>query len=127
MIKYVDKKNKICLFGHGAIDISVTMGTSIQLREITPPMNAGTHIWTDNGESIGDWCYTGNNIFITVSTLDEIETIMEHLNTIENDCGGSFKFKDVVFDFTTYSQSSLNVVKSTLERVLRNMISVMAC
>ena len=127
MVDYVDIKTNTCFFGYGGIDIGVIDQTII-FKGIKPPQGAGTRIWNvDCTEKIGDWEYTGSKISVSFKTMDEIKTVCDCLKSVEENQGGSFKIKDVTFDFTKYKQESMNVVKCAIGYAKLNMLQIMAC
>ena len=126
MIDYVNTETRTCVFGYGAIRVVPFLQT-IKFQEIKPPQGAGTRILDENGNKIGDWEYTGNQLSIMFSTLTEIKELLELLSEIEKNQGGSFTFKDITFDFTTYHQASMRAVKSSVELVKFDIIRLMAC
>lgn len=127
MVDYVDIKTNTCFFGYGGIDVGV-IGQTIIFKGIKPPQGAGTKIWNDGcTEKIGDWEYTGSKISVSLKTMDEIETVCGCLKSVEENQGGSFKIKDVTFDFTKYEQASMNIVKSAIRYARLNMLQIMAC
>ena len=61
------------------------------------------------------------------NTINEVQTVCDLLKNVEDNQGGSFEFKGVIFDFTVYKQASMEVVKKAMKLVKRNVISLMAC
>lgn len=126
MINCVDVQHNTCIFGYGGVDIQV-IGTVMICRGIRPPQGAGTRIYNKDGTKLGDWEHTGEKISITFITMKDIGIISEYLKNIEENQGGSFRFKDVKFDFKEYKQASMNVVKTAIEDVRRNLLKLIAC
>lgn len=127
MIDCVDMKTNTCIFGYGGIDVGVISQTII-FKGIKPPQGARTKIWNVGcTKKIGEWDYTGSTISISFKTMDEVKVVCDCLKNIEENQGGSFKFKDITFDFTEYKQASMDVVKSAMEYVRLNILQIMAC
>lgn len=126
MIDCVNMETKTCFFGHGGIDVGISMQT-IHFRGIRPPMGAGTLIREEDGTKVGDWEHTGGMLSVLFNTMDEAETVCDLLKKVEDNQSGSFEFKGVVFDFTVYKQASMEIVKNAINFVKKNIISLMAC
>lgn len=126
MTDCVNIETKTCIFGYGGIDIGIDM-QALVFMGIKPPVGAGTQIWEKDGTKIGNWEFTGSRLYVMFSTMDEVNAVCEHLNAIEAENGGSFVFKGVTFDFTAYMQESMEVVKSAMALVKRNILYLMAC
>lgn len=126
MTNYVNMENKTCIFGYGGIAVDV-VAQSVIFQEIKPPMGAGTKIWETDGTKIGDWEFTGNKLCLRFGTLDEIRDICIMLTKIEKKQSGSFKFKDITFDFEMYKQESMDIIKHAMVLVTRNLTYLMAC
>jgi len=60
------------------------------------------------------------------NSIEEVQTVYNLLKNVENNQGGSFKFKEVVFDFTEYKQASMDVIKDAMRVVKRNVTLLMA-
>lgn len=118
---------KTCIFGYGAIDVGVVDRTII-FKEIKPPKGAGTRIWNkDCTEKVGDWEYTGNELFLKLNTIEDVENVYEQLKKIEANRGGFVVFDCITLEFTEYKQESMNIVKSAVNQVRRNILCLMAC
>ena len=117
MIDFVDIRTNTCIFGYGGIETSV-IGQTLSFRGIKPPQGAGTRIWNEDGTKVGEWSYTGSQISTLLKTIEEVEAVYNQLKNIEENRGGSSKFKDVSFDFTKYKKESVNVVKAAIEMVI---------
>ena len=126
MTDCVNMETKTCIFGYGGIRVVPFLQT-IQFQEIKPPQGAGTTILDENGNKIGDWEYTGNNLCIKFDTVAEVKEVLELLSETEKNQGGSFVFKGVTFDFTTYHQASMRAVKAGVELVKLDIIRLIAC
>jgi hypothetical protein len=126
MTDCVNMETKTCFFGYGGVHVSVVC-QSLRLYGIKPPVGAGTHIYDENGNKIGDWEHTVNNLYVLFNTMNEVNHVCDLLKAIEDSQGGSFTFKGVTFDFVKYEQASMEVVKSAMEMVRRNMVFLMAC
>ena len=126
MVNYVNTETNTCIFGYGAIHVSV-LGCILKFREIKPPVGNGNLLINEDGEKVGDWDYTGNQISILFHTLDEIETICDHIKYIEENKKGSFTFKDITFDFMKYTEESMNAFKKDIITLKNQMLLCMAC
>ena len=126
MIECVNIDTNTCIFGYGGIDVGV-IGQTIIFKGIKPPQGAGTRIWNNDRTKVGEWEYTGSQISVLFKTMDEIETVCDCLKSIEKNQGGSFKIKDVTFDFMKYEQASMNIVKTAMRDVRLNILQIMAC
>ena len=126
MTDYVNMETKTCFFGYGGIAVEAFFQCLI-LKGIKPPMGAGTQIVDDNGNKIGEWEHTGNRLSVVFNTLDEVQEVCNILDDIKNNKGGSFEFKGVIFDFTTYEQASVRVLREAMERVRKGIIFSLAC
>lgn len=116
MADFVDMDSKTCIFGYGAIKISI-FGQKILFEGITP-VGAGTAILNQTGPTtlkIGKWEFTGSKLHITFDTVSEIRQFCEKLKYIEKSQGGIFTFKGITFDFNTYSQDSIDLVKAAVK------------
>jgi hypothetical protein len=119
-------ETKTCFFGYGGVEVDVAM-QMIRFRGIKPPVGAGTHIYDENGNKIGDWEYTGNNLHVLFNTMDEVNNVCDWLKAIEDGQGGLFTFNGVTFDFVKYEQASMEAVKCAMKMIKRNMVLLMAC
>ena len=127
MFEYVDEKHKICMFGYGAINISV-IGCRMIFKGIKPPQGAGTLIWSDDRAiKIGNWEYTGSLLYICIRSMNDIITIQNQIQTIEENHGGSFNFDNITLDFSYYSPESIQLFKNGLELVSYNILPGIAC
>lgn len=126
MTNCVNMETKTCVFGYGGIHVKPFLQT-IHFKEIKPPQGAGTHILDKDGNKIGDWKYTGNQLDILFRTLIEVREMLSLLSEIEKNKGGSFTFKGVTFDFWVYEQASIDIVKSAMEYIQWNMLRLIAC
>lgn len=126
MIDYVNMETKTCLFGYGGIEISVC-AQIIQFAGIKPPMGAGTRIREEDGTKIGDWEHTGSKLSVLFNTMDEAHTVCDLLQNVEDNQGGLFEYKGVIFDFTEYKQASMEIIKKAMRSVKRNIASLLAC
>lgn len=126
MERFVDTRINNCYFGYGGINVC-SYAQVITFKEIKPPVGAGTYIYDEEDNKIGDWEYTGNQLSIIFKNMDEINKFCIALDKTEELKGGFFKFKDIILDFTHYDQKSMDVVKGAIKHVRRNMISLMAC
>lgn len=125
MTDYVNMETKTCFFGYGGIAVE-TFFQILILKGIKPPMGAGTRIF-DNGTKIGEWEHTGSKLSMLFNTLNEAQKFCNMLDDIENNKGGSFEFKEVVFDFTTYEQASVRIIREAMENVRRGILLSLAC
>lgn len=80
-----------------------------------------------DGTKVGDWKYTGSRLSVPFNTLDEAQEVCNILDDIENNKGGSFEFKGVVFDFTAYEQASVSILRESMEHVIKCMLFSLAC
>lgn len=126
MIDYVNMETNTCIFGYGGIRVKPVM-QYIHFYGIKPPVGAGTYILDENGNKIGDWEYTGSKLNVLFNTTEEIHTVNNLLSEIEKNKGGSFTFKGITFDFTTYEQASMNIMKSAMEHVTFALMRLIAC
>lgn len=126
MTDYVNMETKTCFFGYGGIAVA-TFFQILILKGIKPPMGAGTQIIDYNGTKIGDWEHTGSKLNVLFNTLDETQEVCNMLDDIENNKGGSFEFKGVVFDFTTYEQASVKALREAMKNVKRGIVLSLAC
>ena len=129
MTDCVDMKTNTCIFGYGGIDIGI-INTTIVFKGITPFRIAGSRIWEYMDlvlTKVGDWEYTGSEIFVSFKTIDEIKALSEELNKIETNRYGCCKFNGITFNFKEYKQESMNVVKSAINHVRLNILLPMAC
>lgn len=125
MVGYMDVETNTCVFGCGGIAVVAEL-YMIVFREIKPPMEVG-YTLSRNGEKIGDWEFTGNSLYVELHTLDEVQILHDLLRNVEDNHGDLFEFKNVIFDFTTYNQKSVDVVKGAANRVMTEMLRCMAC
>ena len=126
MIDYVNMETKTCFFGYGGIAVETYFQILI-LKGIKPPVGAGTQILKYDGTKVGDWEYTGSQLSVLFNTLDEVQEVCNILDDIENNKGGSFEFKGVVFDFTTYEQASVSILRESMEHVIKGILLSLAC
>lgn len=126
MTDYINMETKTCFFGYGGIAIYNCFQFLI-LKSIKPPLGAGTMLIGPDRTKIGNWEYTGSKLSIRFNTLDEVREVCNMLNDIESNNGGSFEFKGIVFDFTTYEQESIIVLRKVMERVRNSIVLSMAC
>jgi hypothetical protein len=126
MTDYVNTETKTCIFGYGGIRVKSVM-QYIYFYGIRPPVGAGTYILDEEGNKIGDWDYTGSKLNVLFNTAEEVHTVNNLLNEIEENQGGSFTFKGITFDFTTYEQASMNIMKSAMELVTLALMRLIAC
>lgn len=126
MIDCVSMETRTCIFGYGGIRVKPVLQT-ILFQEIKPPQGVGTRILDEDGNKIGDWEYTGNQLSIMFNTLTEVKEMFNLLSEIEKNQGGSFTFKNVTLDFTTYHQESVRIIKAVLEYIKMNMLRLIAC
>ena len=126
IVDCVNMKTKTCVFGYGGIHVSVLM-QRIECYSIKPPLGAGTKILDKDGNKIGDWEYTGNQLNVLFNTITEFKEMCSLLSEIETNKGGTFTFKGITFDFTKYEQESMNIVKQAMRFVELNFIRLMAC
>ena len=117
---------KKVVFGYGAIRFSVC-GQVLTLIEIKPPVGAGTRILDDNYEKIGDWEDTGRRISIMFNNFEEVKECEHWLDQIEAGNLRSFVFKDVLFDYTTFHESGLAIMRRGLDLVKLGLCMLSAC
>ena len=123
---YVNMETNTCFFGYGGVAVK-TFFQRLILSGIRPPMGVGTQITDKDLNKIGDWEYTGKNLFITFKNMDEVHDICNKLDIIEINKGGSFEFKGVVFDFMNYDPESVRVLRKKLEKVEKGILFSVAC
>lgn len=122
----VNMETKTCFFGYGGIIVDGFF-QSMKLIGIKPPLGTGSKFKDSYGNKIGDWEYTGSILTIEFNNLKEIQELYIMLDYIDTKKGGSFKFKEVVFNFTTYEKVSVEIVRSVVDMIKRSIISVSAC
>lgn len=126
MTDCVNMETKTCIFGYGGIRVEAIM-QYLQFKGIKPPMGAGTHIFDEKGNKIGDWEDTGSKLCILFNAMTEIKIMCDLLDEVEKNHGGVFVFKGITFNFMKYEQASMDVVKSAIEKVKFSMTRLMAC
>lgn len=117
---------KKVIFGYGAIRFSTACNV-LSLIEIKPPVGAGTRIFDDNYEKIGEWEDTGRRISIMFNNFDEVNECERWLDHIEAGNIRSFVFKDVLFDYTTFHESGLTLMRRGLHYVKIGLCMLSAC
>lgn len=122
----INTEEKVCFFGFGGIAVNVCCQTII-FKEIAPPKGAGNRLFEEDGTKDGEWDYTGNEITVSFSNIEDIKKMLAMINLIETTKNGSFVFRGVTFDFNEYKQESLYIVKKAVEKVRTNLISLMTC
>jgi hypothetical protein len=128
MDQYIFNEHEVkkVIFGYGAVRFSVNSQV-LTLIEIKPPVGAGTRIFDDNYEKIGDWEDTGRRISIMFNNFDEVKKCEHWLDQIEAGNLRSFAFKDVIFDYTTFHESGLILMRRGLHYVKMGLCLLTAC
>jgi hypothetical protein len=127
MFDYVDEKHKICTFGYGGIEVG-RICNILTLKGIKPKQKVGAYLFdVDNQEKIGNWEYTGSQLYITFNTIDEIDTFFDRLDDIENNEGGAFNVNGITLDFINYNKESVDVLRSFIPRIRLSIIRLIAC
>lgn len=121
-----DNEVKKVVFGYGAIRFDVHSQV-LTLIEIKPPVGAGTRIFDDNYEKIGEWEDSGRRISIMFNNFDEVAECERLLDHIEAGNLRSFVFKDVIFDYTTFHESGLTLMRRGLYWVKQGLCLLSAC
>lgn len=127
MLNCVDSKTNTLIFGHGGIMIRCSR-TCIEFYGIKPPVGAGTRIFTEDNEKVGDWEYTGEVIEIPFDTFEEVIEFSKMCHSIRSRKGDdTWLYKGVRIDFSTYSEASMIALEDTIRSVRYRWIKVMAC
>lgn len=121
-----DSENKKVIFGYGAIRFEVH-DQVLSLIEIKPPVGAGTTIFTDSFEKIGEWEDSGRLINIIFNGFDEVKKCENWLDQVEAGNCQYFVFKGITFDFTAFHESGLRLMRRGLERVKMGLCLLSAC
>ena len=125
----VNNETKTLYFGYGGIRVSAT-GNVISFQGIAPPVGAGNIIFDCNGGDmlkVGDWEYTGSGIFIALKDLDEVNLLRDLLTKVECNEHGTFTFKEVTFDFTSYDPASIRIVRAGIDLAALGVVRLIAC
>ena len=117
---------KKVIFGYGAIRFRTTCNV-LSLIEIKPPVGAGTKILDDSYEKIGEWEDTGRQISIVFNNFDEVKECEHWLDQIEAGNLRRFVFKNVLFDYTTFHESGLPMMRRSLHTVKMGLCWLSAC
>lgn len=121
-----DYEVKKVVFGYGAIRSS-TNSNVLSLIEIKPPVGAGTQILDDSYDKIGEWEDTGRRISLVFKNFDEVKECEHWLDQIEAGNLRSFVFKDVLFDYTTFHESGVTLMREALRYVKMGLCLLSAC
>jgi hypothetical protein len=121
-----DGDTKRVVFGYGAIRFS-TVYQIITLQEIKLPVGAGSRIFTDDHQKVGDWEDTGRSVSMVFNSFDEVKECENWLDQVEAGNCKTFLFKDIIFDYTTFHESGLQLMRKALKRVQRGLCLLSAC
>lgn len=121
-----DGELKKVVFGYGAIRFKTAMQV-LYLIEIKPPVGPGTIILDDNYNKIGTWEDTGRQISIMFNSFAEVEACEQLLDQVESGALKSFTFKGITFDYTTFHESGLALMRRGLDLVKLGICMLSAC
>jgi hypothetical protein len=117
---------KRVVFGYGAIRFS-TIYQILTLNEIRPPVGAGTRIFTDDYQKVGDWEDTGRSVSMVFNSFDEVKECENWLDQVEAGNCKTFLFKDIIFDYANFHMSGISLFRDALKRVQRGLCLLSAC
>ena len=131
MANFVDMDSKTCIFGHGAIKISI-FGQKVLFEEITP-VGAGTEILKQHTPpvlnqtspttvKIGEWESTGNKLHVIFDSVFEVTEFCANLDDIEKSQGGIFIFKGIIFITAADRNVMVAYLKSTVGEVIEGLV-----
>lgn len=115
-------KDNVIYFGYGTISVGA-MFQEMLFQEIKPPAEIGEAL-TEKLQS-GQVEFTGNQHAILFRSYEECSEFKRLLESVHE--AKRFEFCGLVFDFTNYNEKSVTVVKKHLEKVISNVVFLMAC
>lgn len=109
-------------FGYGTVAVG-TNYIELTFQNIKPPQEVGTDLAQLPDGAVEFY----GQIYSILLEWEDIKSLRDYLNIIENDQGGCFSFHGFLFDFEVYNPQSLTAIRNQLKNIEYQYLRSIAC